>query len=664
MMSRYTMRDLIHMSPQQLYRELPKEKEIAVEFDDGELITHTNITILSTYMCFPLTKFPDVPILKEYHIGNNVPTGGRINKRLNSVLWGIHKHSGEQVDPEYLSKLAIVSVNKLFNDITTYGASSFSSMSMFDLYEIMELPELQEALSGVEPTEFSINKKVYPVVQKILKDPAILPHNAIMKSSLAGTSKSGQLLQVFGPLGFRTDINKELFRYPIVNPLAEGVGDYEGALKESRTGTIALLNNKDLLRKTEYFNRQTQLIAQYVMNLHHFTDCGTDIRLPYLVTEDNLETLKGKYYRVDHNGEDTWLKGDEKHLINQVIFIRSVLGCKHSDPQGVCGMCYGRMQFSIPYRTNVGNVSAVVVGDKITSSVLSTKHHVASSQVEHFHLGPRELEFMRYGEQEETLYLSYKVAKADRVYMTVYADQVPNLANILMVPSLDEFPTTSVSQLTQAAFQYENKEGFLVGDVVQTSLYNRHASFSKELLAHIREYKWEIDDDGNVRVDLTNFARDRPLLTLPFKNVDMYDVMVKIKSFLHSGSDGQNKKLAGYSKNKRGEQNFLKNYDNPVDALTVFANMLNEKLYVNLVHVEILLYAMMVRKRGEDYRLPKPGVTGQFDKYNIIMAKRSLSAAMAFEKQDKILSSADVLSLSPRIDHPYDIVVMGGDYAN
>ena len=169
MMSRYTMRDLIHLSPQQLYRELPKEKEITVEFDDGELITHTNITILSTYMCFPLTKFPDVPILKEYHLGNNVPTGGLINKRLNSVLWGIHKHSGEQVDPEYLSKLAIVSVNKLFNDITTYGAPSFSSMSMFDLYEIMELPELQEALSGVEPTEFSINKKVYPVVQKILK---------------------------------------------------------------------------------------------------------------------------------------------------------------------------------------------------------------------------------------------------------------------------------------------------------------------------------------------------------------------------------------------------------------------------------------------------------------------------------------------------------------
>lgn len=663
MTTRYKMRELIAMSAHDLYRTIPKETNIIVEFDDGVIHTHTNQTIISTYLCFPLTKFPDVPVLKAYHLGDSLPTGSVVNNKLNTVLWGIHSHSGETTDPEYLSKLAIVAVNRFFNDITTYGASSFSSMSAFDLYEISELPELKEALGNAEPTEFSISKKIYPVVQKILKDPTILPHNPIKKSSLANTSKNGQLLQIFGPLGFRTDINAELFKTPIVNPLMEGVGDLEGALKESRTGTIALLNNKDLLRKTEYFNRQTQLIAQYVMNLHHFTDCGTEIRLPFLVTQESLEVLKGKYYQKEDGTED-WIRGDETHLINTNVPIRSVLGCRHTDPQGICGKCYGRLQYSIPYNTNIGNVSAVVVGDKITSSVLSTKHHVASSQVEKFVLGPRELEFLRYGEEEETLYLSKKAAKAPKLWMTVYAEEVENLANILMVPTLDEFPVTAVSQLKQAAFEYEDKEGFVRGDLVQTSLYNRLSSFSMDLLRYLREHKWEIDKDNNVRIDLTNFPRNKPLFTLPFKNVNMYDVMVKIKSFLHSGSDGQNKKLGGYSKNKRGEQNFLRNYESPVDALTVFASMLNEKLYVNIVHVEILLYAMMVRKRNVDYRLPKPGVTGQFDKYNIIMAKRSLSAAMAFEKQDKILSAADVVSHSPRICHPYDFIVMGGDYSH
>lgn len=663
MTTRYKMRDLITMPAVDLYRNLPKETDIIVEFDDGELRTHTNITIVSTYICFPLTRFPDTPILKQYHLGEQLPTGGAINNKLNDVVWGIHSHSGETVDPEYLSKLAIVSVNRLFNDITTYGASSFSSMSAFDLYEISELPELKEALDKAEPTEFSISKKIYPVVQNILKDPKILPDNAIKKSSLANTSKNGQLLQIFGPLGFRTDIDAELFKTPIVNPLMEGVGSLEDAMKESRTGTIALLNNKDLLRKTEYFNRQTQLIAQYVMRLHHFTDCETEIRIPYLVTEDSLEVLKGKYYQREDGTED-WIRGNEKHLINTNVAVRSVLGCRHQDPQGICGKCYGRLQYSIPYNTNIGNVSAVVVGDKITSSVLATKHHVASSQVEKFILGPRELTFLRYGDEEETLYLSKTAAKAPKLWMTVFAEEVENLANILLVPSLDEFPTTSASKLRQVAFEYEDKEGFIRGDVVQTSLYNRLSSFSMDVLKYLRENKWEIDGDGNVRIDLTNFPRNKPLLTLPFKNVNMYDVMVKIKSFLHSGSDGQNKKLGGYSKNRRGEQNFLRNYDNVGDALNVFSTMLNEKLYVNLVHVEILLYAMMVRKRNVDYRLPKPGVSGQFDKYNLIMTKRSLSAAMAFEKQDKVLSSADIVSHSPRIDHPYDFIVMGGDYSH
>ena len=662
MPTRYKMRDLISLDAETLYRNIPKEEEIVVEFDDGELVTHTNATILSTYICFPLTKFPHVPILKEYHLGSRLPTGKVIDTLLNKVVWDIHAFEDEKTDPEYLAKLCIVAINWLFNDLTVYGASSFSSVSAFDLFELVEYHESKKALEEVEPNEYSITKKVYPVIEKVINDPEIFPNNPIKKSAMAGTLKKGQLLQVLGPMGARTDINQVIFKFPITNPLSEGIGDLYGSMIESRTGTIALLNNKDLLRKTEYFNRQTQLVAQYVQRLHHYDDCRTDVYLPFFVTEENIETLVGKYY-VDDNGVEHWVRGDEKHLIGTHISMRSVLGCKHPDPQGICGKCYGRLKYSIPYNTIVGNVSAVVIGDKITSSVLSTKHHVASSSVERFELGVREKVFMRYGDEPETLYLSRNAAMYDRIWLTVYSKEVENLANILLVDTLAEYPIQSVSQLTQVAFQVMDKEGFVKGDIVQTSLYNRQASFSRELLEYLRENKWEIDGDDNVRIDLSNFPRDKPLFTLPFKNVNMYDVMVKLKSFYQSGADGSGKKLAGYSRIKKGEQNYLVNYNSPIEALSVFSNMLNQKLYVNMVHVEVILYAMMVRKRGVDYRLPKPGVSGQFDKYNIIMFKRSLSAAMAFEKQDKILSSPDIVSRAPRPDHPYDFIFMGGDYS-
>lgn len=662
MVTRYKMRDMIVLPAKTLYREIPKESHIELEFDDGVVVTHTNAMIIGTYPYFPLTKFPHVPLRMAHYLGDKIPSGNQINDLLNGVIWDIHTAEHEKTDPEYLAKLAIVATNWLFNDLTTYAAEHYLSMSGFDLLEMMEYPELKEALATVEPTDFSISKKVYPVVNKIMTDPTILPHNALKRSTMASTAKKAQLLQVFGPMGFRTDISGKLFPRPIVNPLAEGISDLPGALMESRTGAIALLNNKDLLRETEYFNRQTQLVAQYVKNLHHFTDCQTDIRLPFLVTDENLEILAGKYYTKE-DGTDDWIRGHEKHLIGQHIALRSIGGCRHTDSQGVCGVCYGRMQFSVPYKTNVGNVSAVELGNKVTSAILGTKHHVASSKVEQFVLGPRELKFMSYGEDPETLYLSTQVKKADKVYLTVLSDEVNNLANIRSVASLDAFPTESVSSLKIAAFQYEDKEGFLQGDIVKTSIYNREASFSLDLLRHMREHKWEIDADENIRIDMTLFPRDKPVFTLPHKNISMFDVMEHIRSFFQSGSEEKNKKLAGYRRNRRKEKLFLCNYDSYIEALVVFSNMLNEKMNINLVHVEILLYAMMVRRRETDYRLPKPAINGQFEKYNLIMKRRSLSAAILFEHVGRNLSSVEAFSTAPRIDHPYDFVVMGGDYS-
>jgi hypothetical protein len=138
--------------------------------------------------------------------------------------------------------------------------------------------------------------------------------------------------------------------------------------------------------------------------------------------------------------------------------------------------------------------------------------------------------------------------------------------------------------------------------------------------------------------------------------------MVKIKGFLHSGTDTTNKKLGGKHRIQRGQRNFLKNYTDPAEALHVFASMLNEKLNINIIHCEVLLYAMMVvNSQQRDYRLPIPGINGEFEKYNtLVMYGRSLSAAMAYEKQDKPLISPGTFINRPCSDHPYDLTLTGG----
>lgn len=657
-MTKYHMRDLISLSADELWM-LPEERHVII-FDDGEITTHTRATILSTYFCYPLTVYTEAPLLKRFHLGENIITSKLILSRLNDVIWSIHAHYNEDVDCEHLAKLAIQATNRLYNDATIKAASSVASLSILDVVEIMDHPVVKKANEEVQPNQHSIEKKCYPAIKGVLMDDTSLRGNVLKEAARAGTLKLGQAMQIVGPIGYQTDINSDILPEPLTKGFAEGIPDLYGLMVESRSGAKSLLYNKELLKETEYFNRKTQLVAQYVQRLHRKADCGTPHFVNYAVTKDSFRYLHGKYYLKEDNTQD-WIRGHEEHLIGTTVKMRSVLGCINPDPAGVCDKCYGRLSFSIPNGTNVGHVSAVIMGDAITSSVLSTKHHAASSNVEKFHLPAKEQQYLRYGEEEETLYL-HKRFKDMKVTVTVARAEVANLADVLMIPAIEEYPITSASHITQIMISVDHGDGAIESDVLKVSLYNRHSSFSREVLQYIRHAKWSHDVAGDVKIDLSGFDQSLPFLKLPYKHINMYSIMTKIKGFLHSGTDTSNKKLGGKHRIQRGQRNFLKNYTDPVEALHVFASMLNEKLSINIVHCEILLYAMMVvNSQQRDYRLPIPGINGQFEKYNtLVMYGRSLSAAMAYEKQDKPLVAPGTFINRPSSDHPYDLTLTGG----
>ncbi|MNC60676.1 hypothetical protein D3C87_1183460 [compost metagenome] len=69
---------------------------------------------------------------------------------------------------------------------------------------------------------------------------------------------------------------------------------------------------------------------------------------------------------------------------------------------------------------------------------------------------------------------------------------------------------------------------------------------------------------------------------------------------------------------------------------------------------------MIVSASAKDYRLPIPGITGSFEKYNKVMDNRSLAGKLAFEKQHEPLNSPGSFLYKDRNDHPYDTAVMGG----
>lgn len=650
----YQSRDLLKMTPEELI-EIP-EGYHKIIFDDGEVITNDRITKVSVLLWKPLLHFPDGPMLVKYHLRDQRITSKSLVKLLNSIIWSIHKWGQGSIQPDTLARLAIEAKSFFYNQSTTKFSAYVSTLSMFEIAEVYNHPLIREANTNIEPTTHGIEKVAYEKIKAVMFDEKNFRGNSIIEGLKSGTQKIEQLLQAFGPRGFPTDINSDIFPHPVIPGYIEGVWDHYENMIESRSGTKALLYNKELLRVTEYFNRKSQLIAQYVQRLHR-GDCGADyVRFPVLKVF--LKALNGKYYFNEETGQEDILTGKEEHLVGKRILMRSIMGCIHPDSQGVCAKCYGLLSDNIPVGSNIGQIAAVSMGDKITSAVLSTKHTDATSAVEQYKIAGIEANYLREGKQSETLYLK-KELEGKGFKLMVGRNEAANLADILMIENLSAYPPTSASELTRVGL-VRDVDGETIGDVLTVSLYNRKASLSSAMLEHIKKVRWTIDNRDNIVIDMEGFDYTLPFLTLPYKHVNMYEVMKRIQSFLHSGSDTEGSKL---SSDKVGftSKTYLKNYTDVIDATVAFASLVNEKIALPMPHCEMLVYAMSVKSiANKDFNLPKPATSGQFEKYNKLMQSRSLGGAMSFEKQHEPLINPASYLYTNRNDHPYDFAMKGG----
>ncbi|MFO5736491.1 hypothetical protein, partial [Klebsiella pneumoniae] len=70
------------------------------------------------------------------------------------------------------------------------------------------------------------------------------PHyigNSIIEGLRSGTQKTEQLLQAFAWRGFPTDINSDIFKYPVTTGYIDGIWNLYENMIVSRSGTTAQL---------------------------------------------------------------------------------------------------------------------------------------------------------------------------------------------------------------------------------------------------------------------------------------------------------------------------------------------------------------------------------------------------------------------------------------
>lgn len=638
-MSMYHAKDLAAMPKDDLWA-LP-EGPMKVVFDDGILETDKRATVYSAYMWGLYVSHPNTPALKYHHIGNQRMGSSTHMDLLGRVIWDAYEAYGRTLNVEELCRYAYEATNVLYNEMTYRLEAYVPTLSILDFIDVIEHPVVKKANEEALPTQVSIDR-TYRTIKSVLQDPKELVGNPVAIAAKNGLVSMGQILQCVGPRGFVTDVDSNIFRFPIMTGFAHGINDLYGKMIESRSAAKALTFTEKPLQETEYFNRRLQLLAATLSTIHP-GDCGSQRYMPWHIEAGDLAVLAGKYYLTDKGLRI--LQESDTHLRGETLQLRTVFHCLHQDRNGVCATCFGDLALSIPAHTNIGHVSATALCEQVSQKVLSTKHEDGSAGSNTIELSEFDQQYLKIGTDPNHIQLADRL-EHKHVILTVNQVGAQNLASIDHVDDVRILALPSVTDLIEVHLTIHGKTTQDQA-VVPVSAGTRHSSMSYELLQYVKQKGWTLTPQGNYAIDLKDWDMDMPLFVLPLKHTNMLDYMKVIEAFLKA------------SRSTTLAKDSLLDHETPESALRAFNVIVASQLKVNIAHLEILVkVAMISSHKHKDYRIPLEGNVVQYGTFSETMSMRSLSAGMAYEKHKHVLNNPSTYLATVRPPHILDPLLL------
>jgi hypothetical protein len=618
-------------------------------FDDGKIETNAQETIYSSYAWEIHKRYPTTPMLISHHV-KHVLKGKRLNRGthlelLGNCMWAAHDshpekaYRGVEIRDE-MSILVYDITAGSYSDLITHVEEYVTSIDIVDFVEIIDHPDVTEILNNPDPTQEYI-VKAYDSLKTLLSGNK-LDNNPIVKASKSNLVNTNQLLQCLGPRGYLTDIDSHRFNTPIVRSFTQGFKDFYSSLIESRSAAKSLFQNKSMLEEAEYFSRKIQLLCMGVENLHE-GDCGSTEYLLWKVTppviengrtvyEGDLKHMEGKYFLDEVNNKLSVISKKDTHLFGQTLKLRSpIAGCKHSDPHGLCSVCFGTLSDSVPAKTNIGHFCAVTMTEKSTQSVLSTKHLDTSALIAVISLALAYQSVLAIGADGNS-YLFNSKLKGKELKLVIEQAEFTGITDISIVDNVSKLSTARVSSISSIGVITE-----FSAIEIPVFVDKRFASLTYEMLQYIRDNGYTVDENSNAVIDMVKWDFSKPILTLPMKQMNMGDHSASIASLLQQSDTS----------------------DSPEARLGDLFSLVTSKLDVNLAVLELIIYAgMVVNNEDEDYNFPKPWTDKEMGGYVKLVTNRSFSVAMAYEEQRARIADPSSYFKAKRPSHILDVFLM------
>lgn len=608
-----------------------------VLYEDGVEVTEHPQALLFNRYCWELfNHYPEVPIVSKCGVMACI-NGGYFNsnthiKQLETIFNHICETKGitRYIHKDPLLKSCYIIVNRIFNEIVHAVSHYVTTIDAVDFVEVVESPTIKELHSKLTYSPESVDN-TYKGIRGYMANSE--NNNRFIAAYRAKAINDNQANQCIGPRGFVTGLDRTVFRQPIVNGFIRGMGSLYEIMTESLTAAKSLNANDTHIRTSEYASRRIQLLTMVVTTVDT-NDCGSTDYLNVYVTEKYLPNLKGKWYKINDTDELKCIEGNEKDLINRMIKMRNIFGCKTHDPSRVCTTCLGKLSESFKENSNLGYTMTASLMEKLTQAILSTKHLTHSVKKSAIKLeGLAEKYF--YSNDANDIYFN-KDLDLNGMYLILPANKLSKLVDVL---SLDHtnVALNKVGELEVVGIR-NTRVTPNTQETVNVSYKDRLSTITRSLLQHIKTSDIESDAKGNFIVPLSNFDKTKPVFSNQLKETNIISFVNKIASMIEAT---KNTKLS-----------LLDHFFSIVDTVL-------EQFPCNISVLETIVYATTSYNAADgNYRLARDTPHANYENKSLLFRNRSAAQMLVFEGQymEMIRNAPVVFSNHYRSNHPMDVL--------
>lgn len=634
-----TVRDIFQLPRQAVWTALQDDQ--IVIYEDQVEVRNTHKELIFNRYCYDLFQFyPQTPITSvcdvRHIIGDGYYNADTHIKLLETIFKHICEHNQlhyyHQKEP--LLKAVFQIVNTLFNEVVHRASASVSTIDATDFVNLMNTEQIKKTHTNLRPTPESIDR-AYKEIKQYVNNGEI--QNRFVNAYRSKAINENQANQCIGPRGFVTDLNRKVFRKPVLNGFIRGMGNLYELITESLTAAKSLNASDTQIRTSEYASRRIQLLTMSVTGVD-IRDCGSTEYFELFLSQSLLENMKGKYY-VKEDGQLDYLRGDETHLLDKNIKIRTTFGCHAHDPSKICTVCLGKISENFKENSNLGYTMTAFLMEKLTQAILSTKHLTHSVKKALIQLSGAANKYF-YADEENNIYLN-KDLDLTGLQLILPNSRLSKLVDALNLPHTN-IALDKIGELEVIGIR-DTKQKSPVSESVDISYRDRMSIITKQLLLYIKSVKTEADSRGNFVIPLDRFPKDMPIFHNPLKETNIISFVNRIASMIETTKD--------------------KVFDPHEKLMNIFTAVI-EQFKCNMSVIEVIVYATTTQNVfNHNYRLGRNSPHMRVESKAPLFRSRSLSQLLIFEEQSKeILNNAPILfSNVNRMDHPSDVLFAAQD---